>query len=59
MAALVGELTLNSGVFAALWTRHDVREKTHGSKRMRHPLVGELTLEYETAGAPRPRARRW
>lgn len=54
MAALVGELTLNSDEFVALWTRHDVREKTHGTKRIAHPLVGELTLEYETLRLPDP-----
>jgi transcriptional regulator with XRE-family HTH domain len=54
MAALIGELTLNSEVFAQLWTRHDVLEKTHGSKRIAHPLVGEMTLEYETLTLPDP-----
>jgi transcriptional regulator with XRE-family HTH domain len=54
LAALVGELTLNSDVFARLWTRHDVREKTHGSKRFEHPLAGPLTLEYETLALPDP-----
>jgi len=29
-----------------------VREKTHGSKRMVHPAVGEMTLEYETLVLP-------
>jgi transcriptional regulator with XRE-family HTH domain len=52
MAALVGELTLNSEVFAELWARHDVREKTHGSKRFAHPLVGHLTLQYESLALP-------
>jgi transcriptional regulator with XRE-family HTH domain len=54
MAALVGELTLNSDEFAQLWTRHDVREKTHGTKRIAHPLVGEMALEYETLRLPDP-----
>jgi hypothetical protein len=29
-----------------------VREKSHGVKRLRHPLVGPLTLSYE--GMPLP-----
>jgi hypothetical protein len=32
-----------------------VREKTHGRKRYHHPVVGELTVDYETivlAGDP-------
>jgi transcriptional regulator with XRE-family HTH domain len=52
---LVGELSLKSEEFRRLWARHDVREKTHGVKRYTHPLVGELTLSYESftvAGAP-------
>ncbi|GAB2487747.1 MmyB family transcriptional regulator [Nocardiopsis aegyptia] len=44
----VGGLCLKSEEFARLRTRHDVRRKTHESKRLRHPLVGELTLDYET-----------
>jgi transcriptional regulator with XRE-family HTH domain len=45
---LVGELSLKSERFRSLWARHDVREKTHGTKRFVHPQVGELTLHYET-----------
>jgi transcriptional regulator with XRE-family HTH domain len=45
---LVGELSLKSDRFRLLWARHDVREKTHGTKRFVHPQVGELTLRYET-----------
>ncbi|RKS08678.1 helix-turn-helix protein [Nocardiopsis sp. Huas11] len=47
-AATVGELCLKSEEFARLWARHDVRHKTHASKRFHHRLVGELTLDYET-----------
>lgn len=45
---LVGELSLKSEKFRSLWARHDVREKTHGTKRFVHPQVGELTIHYET-----------
>jgi transcriptional regulator with XRE-family HTH domain len=48
LIAAVGELTLKSPEFGRLWARHDVRAKSHESKRLRHPLVGELTLDYET-----------
>lgn len=44
----IGELSLNSPEFCRLWARHDIRQKTHEMKRFRHPLVGELTLEYES-----------
>ena len=52
---LVGELSLKSAEFRRLWARADVRGKTHGVKRYVHPLVGELTLRYESfavAGNP-------
>jgi hypothetical protein len=45
---LVGELSLKSEEFRQLWARHDVRAKTAGTKRYLHPMVGELTLDYET-----------
>lgn len=47
LTQLVGELSLKSEEFRRLWARHDVREKGRGSKRLRHPVVGELTLDYE------------
>jgi MmyB-like transcription regulator ligand binding domain len=53
LAALIADLG-RSDEFAQLWTRHDVREKTHGTKRIAHPLVGEMTLEYETLRLPDP-----
>jgi transcriptional regulator with XRE-family HTH domain len=48
LSALVGELSVKSEDFRRLWARHDVKEKTYGVKLMRHPLVGELTLSFET-----------
>lgn len=44
----IGELSARSAEFRRLWARHDVRRKTCESKRFRHPLVGELTLDYES-----------
>lgn len=43
----VGELSVKSAEFRRLWARHDIRQKTHETKRFHHPLVGELTLTYE------------
>ncbi|MFK0115226.1 helix-turn-helix domain-containing protein [Streptomyces sp. NPDC090994] len=48
LTRLVGELSLRSEPFRRLWARHDIGHKTHETKRLRHPLVGELTLSYET-----------
>jgi transcriptional regulator with XRE-family HTH domain len=55
LTELVGELSLKSEKFRRLWARHDVREKTSGTKRFVHPIVGELSLGYESfaiGGAP-------
>ncbi|GAB1325764.1 helix-turn-helix domain-containing protein [Streptomyces sennicomposti] len=52
LSALVGELSVKSEEFRKLWATHDVKEKGHGVKRMRHPLVGELALAYETLHLP-------
>lgn len=48
LTELVGELSLKSEEFRRRWARHEVREKTSGTKRFQHPIVGELTLGYET-----------
>ncbi len=45
---LVGELSVKSPEFRRWWADHNVRERTHGTKRYHHPLVGELTLQYES-----------
>ena len=51
LGALVAELCRNPE-FAEVWARHDVRDKTHGSYTYRNPVVGEITLDYETFRAP-------
>ena len=48
LVELVGELSLKSDDFRRLWARHEVREKASGTKRMLHPMVGEIVLGYET-----------
>lgn len=47
MQDLVGELSTHSETFRRLWAAHDVRTHGTGTKRFRHPLVGELVLAYE------------
>jgi transcriptional regulator with XRE-family HTH domain len=47
LARLVGELTIKSDAFRKLWSEHLVADRTHGTKRLRHPAVGTLTLDYE------------
>ncbi|MEU4741507.1 helix-turn-helix transcriptional regulator [Actinosynnema sp. NPDC023658] len=48
LAALVGELSVKDETFRKLWAQHKVQEKTHGTKLMHHPVVGDLDLDYET-----------
>lgn len=50
LTALIGELTERSSDFRRLWARHDVRRRGHGVQRLRHPVVGELTLSFEAMG---------
>ncbi|MER6417267.1 helix-turn-helix transcriptional regulator [Streptomyces sp. NPDC001137] len=48
LSALVGELSVKSEEFRRLWATHDVQEKGYGVKRLHHPLVGDLTLHFES-----------
>jgi transcriptional regulator with XRE-family HTH domain len=52
LSALIGELSVKSKVFHRLWARRDVKEKSHGTRRLRHPLVGDLTLSFESFRLP-------
>ncbi|GAA3829236.1 helix-turn-helix transcriptional regulator [Streptomyces coacervatus] len=52
LSALVGELSVKSAEFRRLWATHDVKEKGHGVKHLRHPLVGDLTLNFESFPLP-------
>ncbi|KAA2258685.1 helix-turn-helix domain-containing protein [Solihabitans fulvus] len=47
LAELVGELAVKSPEFRRWWASHNVRERSHGTKRYHHPLVGDLTVDYE------------
>jgi transcriptional regulator with XRE-family HTH domain len=45
---LIGLLSTRSDEFRVRWASHDVRFHRTGTKRFRHPLVGDLTLAYES-----------
>ncbi|WP_039798892.1 helix-turn-helix domain-containing protein [Nocardia araoensis] len=47
LQSLVGELSTRSETFRRLWGAHDVRTHGSGTKRFRHPDVGDLVLAYE------------
>jgi transcriptional regulator with XRE-family HTH domain len=44
---LVGELSMQSEDFRVRWAAHDVRQYRSGTQPFHHPLVGDLTLNYE------------
>ncbi|MER6066304.1 helix-turn-helix transcriptional regulator [Streptomyces sp. NPDC001792] len=46
LAELVEELSTDAE-FRRLWSRFDVRDKASDVKRLCHPLVGDLTLNYQ------------
>jgi len=47
LSDLVGELSTRSPEFRTWWAAHNVRYHQTGTKRLRHPVVGELELDYE------------
>lgn len=47
LTELVGDLAVRSPEFRVWWAEQQVVERTAGIKRLNHPLVGELTIEYE------------
>jgi transcriptional regulator with XRE-family HTH domain len=44
LASLIGELTMKSAEFAAIWSRHRVKPCTVATYDLRHPVVGTLTV---------------
>lgn len=48
LIALVGELSTRSELFRRRWASHDVQFHRSGRKRLRHPVVGQLDLDYES-----------
>ena len=55
LTALVGELATHSTEFRTWWAAHTVRIHATGNKTLRHPIVGDLTVGYDSlafASAP-------
>jgi transcriptional regulator with XRE-family HTH domain len=48
LSGLIGELSTRSETFRTWWAAHNVRFHRSGVKHLRHPVVGELTLAYES-----------
>jgi hypothetical protein len=48
LSDLVGELSMQSETFRTRWAAHNVRYHDTGAKRLHHPVVGDLSLTFET-----------
>ncbi|MER5322962.1 helix-turn-helix domain-containing protein [Streptosporangium roseum] len=48
LTELIGQLATRSAEFRTRWAANDVRIHRTGTKTFRHPLIGEVTLPYET-----------
>jgi hypothetical protein len=49
---LIGELSTRSEDFCARWAAHNVRFHRTGHKRLHHPVVGTLDLDFEAMEFP-------
>jgi transcriptional regulator with XRE-family HTH domain len=49
---LIGELSMRSEPFRGWWATQDVYVHRHGTKRFRHPAIGELELTFEALELP-------
>jgi hypothetical protein len=52
LITLVGELSTQSELFRQHWASHNVKFHRSGRKRLRHPAVGELDLNFEGMELP-------
>ncbi|GAA5188234.1 helix-turn-helix domain-containing protein [Rugosimonospora acidiphila] len=52
LAVLVGELSTRDPDFRTWWASHQVSSSSAGTKRYRHPIMGELTLDCDVWDSP-------
>lgn len=52
LVRLVGELSTRSELFRERWASRDVMLHRSGRKRLRHPIVGDLDLDFESMDLP-------
>jgi transcriptional regulator with XRE-family HTH domain len=52
LTELVGELSVRSQQFRVRWAAHDVDYYRSGTQPFHHPLVGDLTLDYDALELP-------
>ena len=48
LSDLIGELSTRSDVFRVRWADHNVRQHRSGIKHFHHPVVGDISLAYES-----------
>ncbi|MER7793320.1 helix-turn-helix transcriptional regulator [Streptomyces sp. NPDC097640] len=49
---LIGELSTQSEAFRQRWASHNVQFHRSGQKRLRHPVIGQLDLTFESMELP-------
>ncbi len=52
LSDLVGELSTRSEEFRVRWASHNVKLHRTGRKQIRHPLIGEVTIDMEVFDLP-------
>jgi transcriptional regulator with XRE-family HTH domain len=52
LSDLVGELSTRSELFRTMWATHDVLLHRTGTKKLHHPVAGDLDLTYEAFELP-------
>src|SRR5947208_13226808 len=52
LSDLIGELSTRSNEFRVRWAAHNVKLHRTGTKRVRHPIVGEVTVDMEVFELP-------
>jgi transcriptional regulator with XRE-family HTH domain len=52
LSDLIGELSTRSNEFRVRWANHNVKLHRTGTKRVHHPIVGDVTVEMEVFELP-------
>ena len=52
LTELIGELSTRSETFRTRWAAHNVRFHRTGKKKLHHPVVGDLDLDFEAMEFP-------
>ena len=52
LTELIGELSTRSEIFRTRWAAHNVRFHRTGFKKLHHPVVGDLELDFEAMEFP-------